>query len=219
MKTESEKLFEHFCVTKSISCEKIEEESSKRPDYLISISGLKVVAEVKQLNPNKEDKAKYKEFKEKGFAVGDSPPGARVRGKITDSAPQISSLAKGKFPGLLVLYNTVPLANLLDPYHIKVAMYGLDTVVISRPALFEERPHVIERKSGPKRKLTENHNTSISAIAVLKNSQNGLSLDVYHNQHAAIPFADGVFGELGCEQYRIKDHGHYEFISWSSTKS
>ena len=218
MKTESEKLFEDFCATKSISCEKIKEESNKRPDYWISISDLKVVAEVKQLNPNKEDKAKYKEFKEKGFVVGDSPPGARVRGKITDSAPQISSLAKGKFPGLLVLYNTVPLVNLLGPYHIKTA-YGLDTFVISRPASFEERPNVIERKSGPKRKLTENHNTSISAIAVLKNNENGLSLDVYHNQHAAIPLADGVFGELGCEQYRIKDNGQYEFISWSPAKS
>ena len=88
-------------------------------------NGLKIVTEVKQLNPNKEDQANDEEFKKNISVVGDSKPGNRARKKITGASKQISSLAKGRYSGLLVLYSTVPLQDPLDPYEIKVAAYGL----------------------------------------------------------------------------------------------
>ncbi|TGD71104.1 hypothetical protein E4634_19875 [Mangrovimicrobium sediminis] len=215
MKTESEAKFEAYCDDKSVQWEKIEEGHGKSPDYFLTIGSQTVVAEVKQFNPNKDDIANYKKFKEKGFVVGDSTPGARVRGKITSAAPQIIALAKGRFPGVLILYSTVPLANILDPYHIKTAMYGLDTIVFSRPVSMSNRPELLERKSGPRKKLTEDHNTTISALAVLSDSENGVYLDIYHNAHAAIPLADEIFGDLGCRQYRIIEGGIDEFAGWS----
>ena len=219
MKTESEKLFEDFCEENSIDYEKIAEGNCRSPDYLLSIHGLKIVTEVKQLDPNKEDQANYEKFKKKGFVVWGGEPGIRARKKIKGASKQISSLAKGRYSGLLVLYNTVPLQDLLlDPYEIKVAMYGFDTIVIAKPRSFDEKPYELARKSGPKKKCTENHNTSISAIGVLTKESKKLNLCIYHNCHAAIPIPDNMFEKFGCQQYKISGNGQYAFSEWICLK-
>lgn len=49
MKTKSEELFEKFLEANSVPFEKIKEDSTPRPDYLVSINDLKLVFEVKEL--------------------------------------------------------------------------------------------------------------------------------------------------------------------------
>ena len=218
MKTKSEALFESFCEMQKIQCEKIIESNTRKPDYWISTDGIRIVVEVKQIDQNKDDEANYKEFIEKGMVVGDAKPGARVRSKIKSAAPQISNLAKGKHPGILVLFNNVPLANFLDSYHLKVGMYGLDTIVLSKPEDFEP-PLVLGRKSGGKRKLTENHNTSISAVGVIREEREGLFFDLYHNHFASIPVPNSLCKKLECNEYRLLNNGQFEFKSWALAKS
>lgn len=218
MKTKSEELFESFCANREIECKKIMEGDSRKPDYWISIDGVKIVVEVKQIDPNNDDKAKYKEFLEEGMAVGNASPGARVRSKIKSAAPQISNLAKGEYPSILVLFNNVPLANFLDPYHLKVGMYGLDTIVLSKPE-GHEAPAVLERKSGGKRKLTETDNTSISAVGIIREECDGLFFDLYHNHFAAIAVPSNLCKKLECNEYSLLDNGQFEFKSWALAKS
>lgn len=220
MQTKSETLFEHYCEEKGISCKRIGEESERRPDYELEVSGLKVVVEVKQVDPNKEDKVRLVEFEKRGMIVADSTPGAKVRSKIKGASKQISNLAKEKCPGVLVLFDNMPFAlgGSLEPYHIRVGMYGFDTIVMTRPIDFDELPQVIERKSGPKKKLTEEHNTSISALAVLEKKNGITSLSFYHNQHAKIPLPYDVADHLKEKQFVLSEESRLESQSWVERK-
>ncbi len=53
MKTKSEELFEKFLAANHVPFEKIEESTSPRPDYLVSIGNVKVVFELKELVEDK----------------------------------------------------------------------------------------------------------------------------------------------------------------------
>lgn len=216
MKTQSEKLFEDFCRRNNIACKSISVRSSRTPDYCISVNGEKIVVEVKEFSPNKEDeKMLRKAAQERVFVVGwRHRPGERVRNKISKSAKQISNFSKGKYPGLLVLYNSIDNVEPTSGYEIKVAMFGIDTMVLSRPDSMNEMPEVLERKSGPNRKLTPSDNTSISAIAVLTKDSDTLDLAVYHNRHAAIRIPSAVFGKIGCPQFILDENNGDEFPSW-----
>lgn len=217
MKTQSEKLFEDFCRRKNIACKSISVRSSRTPDYCISVNGEKIVVEVKEFSPNKEDQEMLrKAVQEKVLVVGETHcPGERARRKIAKSAKQISNLSKGKYPALLVLYNSIIPVNPIGEYELKVAMFGLETVVMSPSMSMNGMLKIVGGKFGPKRKLTPNCNTSISAIAVLTDNSGIPDLTVYHNHHAAIPMPTEAFGKIGCPQFILSNNNGNEFPSWA----
>ena len=49
MKTKSEELFESFLEANNVPFEKIKEDTTPRPDYLVSVGDLKLVFELKEL--------------------------------------------------------------------------------------------------------------------------------------------------------------------------
>jgi hypothetical protein len=102
-----------------------------------------------------------------GNALGGGTPGNRVRKKIADSSPQIKARTQGRYPSILVLCELHQIGGHLDPYNIRVAMYGLEQVHIALPGDRSVRPYVARMSFGPKRKMTKSDNTSISAIGVL----------------------------------------------------
>jgi hypothetical protein len=53
MKTKSEELFENFLSRNDVLFERIEEETSPRPDYLISVGNLQLMFKVKELSKDK----------------------------------------------------------------------------------------------------------------------------------------------------------------------
>jgi len=216
MKTQSEKLFEDFCKRNNIDCKPIYVRSSRTPDYCISVNGTEIVVEVKEFSPNKEDEEMLrKAVQKKGIVMGGPHcPGERVRRKIAKSAKQTSNLSKGKYPGLLVLYNSIVSVNPTNEYELKVAMFGLDSIVMSVPDSMNNMPEILGKKSGPKKKLTPNHNTSISAVAVLTENSGALDLTVYHNHHAAIKIPPTVFKKVGCQQFILSNNNRNEFPSW-----
>jgi len=216
MKTQSEKLFEDFCKRKDIDCKPISVRSSRTPDYCISVNGTEIVVEVKEFSPNKEDEEMLrKAVQKKGIVMGGPHyPGERVRRKITKSAKQISNLSKGKYPGMLVLYSSIISINPLNEYEMKVAMFGLDSIVVSVPDSMNNMPQVLDKKYGPKKKLTPSHNRSISAVAVLTENSGTLDLTVYHNHHAAIKIPAGVFKKIGCQEFILSNNNRNKFPSW-----
>jgi len=220
--TTSEDLFERFCKENNIGYSKIEESTIKTPDYEIEIDGLTVITEIKQIDPNKEEKELIRKLENGEMVTTGGTPGDRVRSKIKSASPQLSKLAKGKYPSIVVLFNNIPFAlgNPTEAYNIRVGMYGLESIVLSVPNNYEAPPTVKDRKFGPKRKLTEEHNTTISAVAVLSKNQEGeLRLEVYHNQFAAIPLPHGLLSTRNVSEYVLSENQTGVFQEWKSIDS
>lgn len=94
-------------------------------------------------------------------------------------------------------------------------MFGLDTIVLTKPKYFEEPPKVIDRKFGPKQKITKIDNTSVSAVAVLEKDQSrNLVLKIYHNPYAATPIPNDVFKSKSVKEYRLTERKVGIFQEW-----
>ena len=59
---------------------------------------------------------------------------------------------------------------------------------------------------GPKRKMTPEHNTTISAIGALSMSRSEvIFLTVYHNRFAKIPLRPARFAPYGVKQFELEE--------------
>lgn len=203
MKTPSEKVFESFCAKAGLACNRIPEEDSKTPDYELTIDGQRIIVEVKELDRNKEEQKAAQLASERGYGSGlSNTPGDRVRKKIKVSSAQIKARTKGTYPSILVLFNRGQVVGHLEPYNIRVAMYGIEQVHITVPRDRSVKPYTTGKSYGPKRKMTEEHNTSISAIGVLL-TPGEIELRVYHNKHAAVPLDPVLLSGYGVHQYEL----------------
>lgn len=62
--------------------------------------------------------------------------------------------------------------------------------------------------------MTDQHNTSVSAIGVLTNSPK-VALDVYHNKYAHIPLDPRELSAFGIRQFRLAQTKRpNEFYDW-----
>lgn len=213
--TQSEQLFEDFCQTKRIRCVRIGTGNSRTPDYEIFVPRRKVIVEIKEISPNRDELEAQRRVRAGEFVVVSSTPGQRVRGKISDAVPQIKVRAKGRLPGLLVLMDTGFAAGHTSPYNIRVAMHGFETLVYAVPRDPSHSPYVTDKKFGGRRKMTPNSNTSVSAIAVIGHINGNLDFRVYHNPHAAIPLQPAVFHRYQVPQYALAPHAPGSIPDWS----
>ena len=219
-KTQSEQTFEEFCCRRGIKFNQIAEGKDPTPDYDIFLSRNKVVVEVKEFDLNKKEVFAQQEYLKTGFLFGSETPGDRVRKKISEAGPQIRQRTKHRFPGLLILFDRGFGFNHLDPYSIRVAMYGLDTFQLAVPRDARKEPYIQRAKSGPKQKMTADDNTSISAIGVLYYANRAvIELTVYHNVHAAIPLALSSYEGTGIRQYRLGSADEGEICQWEEIKA
>jgi hypothetical protein len=213
----SEILFEKFCANAKIQCLPVpRERNRKTPDYDLAFGALKVVAEVKEIERNEEEKESDRLLELRGYGnAKGGVPGQRVRQKIQSCLPQIKARAQGLHPGMLVLYDQHLGSANIDPYHIRVAMYGLENFVLAVPE--NDLPYVVDKRFGTKRKMTPDANTSISAIAALRRLHTGeVRLYVYHNKYAAIPLFPAVLASYPVPQYRLADATPGTFSQWDA---
>lgn len=213
--TISATLFEKFCSASSIKCVPIQKGKNKTPDYKLTVDGCQVIAEVKEIIRNKDEQEYDRLIKERGFAIGTNTPGDRVRKKIGKGSPQIRMQTKGINPSILVLFDRGLVAGHLEPYNIRVAMYGLEQIhinVTNNPLI---SPYATGMSYGPKRKMTQNHNTSISAIGCLFTPRpNEIILYVYHNKFAAVPLDPKLLAKHGIRQFALEDDVPGETAKW-----
>jgi hypothetical protein len=204
-RTLSETWFEEFCARAGILYVRVAETESKTPDYTLTVQGQTVIAEVKEITRNKEERESDRLVRERGYGnVTGGTPGARVRKKIAESSAQIKALAQGRHPSVLVLFDFG--RGHLEPYHIRVAMYGLEQIHIAVGRDPSVRPYTTGMSYGPKRKMTRTDNTSISAIGHLYlTGPDTVFLDVYHNTFAAIPLNPTLLAAHGVPQFRLAD--------------
>jgi hypothetical protein len=218
-RTRSERLFEEFCSRKRIRFRRVAASKARTPDYDVFLPRRKVVVEVKEFTPNPQEVRAAEELRRNKFSAVTMTPGDRVRKKITQAAPQIRSRCRGRFPGLLVLFDDGVAARHVDSYQIRVAMYGLEQIVLVVPTDPRVSAYPIDRKYGPKRKMTADHNTSISALAVLTERPAGdLELIVYHNDHAAVPLPESLLARYAVPQNRLDRPRRGTIADWVEVK-
>ena len=210
MKTQSEEWFEDFCARSGIECERIKKESNKTLDYELKIDEQKIIVEVKEITRNKEEQESDRLLLESGYRALSNTPGERVRKKISNSSAQIKARTQGINPSILVLcdlkYGCGQITGHLDPYNIRVGMYGLEQVHFAVPRDHSISPYATGMSYGPKRKMTKNHNTTISAIGVLSTpSQDKIVLTVYHNKFAAVPLNSQFLTKYDIDQFKLED--------------
>ncbi len=207
-KTQSEILFEQYCSNAGINCKRIAEEDSRTPDYEITIDSQQIIVEVKEITRNKEEKESDRALNESNIiSVLSNTPGDRVRKKISDSSGQIKSRTQGIYPSILVLFDGKwGVIGHLHSDNIRIAMYGLEQVHLKLPRDRSLSPKVVGMSYGPKRKMTENDNTSISAIGVLFVPRaDEIEFHVYHNKFAAIPIRSDLLSKYGIKQFKLEN--------------
>jgi hypothetical protein len=105
MKTESEKYFEKFCERNGFALNPIPVEAGRTPDYTLTVGGISIMVEVKEIDQTPEEVASDRKMRENG--VGNAihiTPGKKVRQKIADCYAQIKARTLDAHPGLLVLW-------------------------------------------------------------------------------------------------------------------
>jgi hypothetical protein len=94
-------------------------------------------------------------------------------------------------------------------------MYGLEQVHIAIPLDPSVSPYAMGMSYGPKRKMTEEHNTSISAIGVLVlTGPNTIFLNVYHNKFAAVPLEPRLLEKYSIPQFKLEDEVPGNTTQW-----
>jgi hypothetical protein len=169
----------------------------------------------KQINPNAEEVDQQKKFYAGGQAMTGGTPGGRVRQKLTDGTSQIRLRAKGNHPSILVVYNNVPLHDHTSDYDVLVAMYGLETHQIAIPKQPDISPYLLDKKFGPKSRMTKNQNTSVSAVGVLyEGREREPLLCIYHNIFAEIPLKAESFSSPTIRQFTLGEKKGIELQTW-----
>ena len=208
-----------FCKRNAIAFRRISESEERTPDYELTIGVIRVIAEVKDIELNEEEKDVQEKMKIGQMRSWGSKLGSRVRDAINKANKQIKKLTLGKIPGILVLFDTRPWPfNILYSYEIKVAMYGFETYDFSISKDFSP-PTIVGRRFGEGQKCTPSHNTSTSAVAVLElDKQSGAyKIVIYHNKHSAAPLSPNCWENIDAvRQFVIKQNVTDEFGEWES---
>jgi hypothetical protein len=208
--TLSEMLFEKFCSDSGIKCVPIQTGGSRTPDYELMIDGQQIIVEVTEIDRNNNTKDSNGLINPPGYT-----PGEPIRTKIKKKLAQIKVRTEGIYPGILVLFDWGQISSYLDPYDIRVAMYGLEQIHINVPRNTEVSPYATGMSYGPKRKMTHNYNTSISAIGVLSTpGPSEIVLHVYHNKYAAVPLDPRLLSKHGIHQFQLEDEVPGKTAKW-----
>lgn len=171
MKTKSEETFEKFLIENNLEFEKIKEEGSPRPDYLVKTSELKLVFEIKEL-------AEDENFKTEPFAVSSRKVGEHIRKKIHDSRRQIQFMAKQGIPSILLIYNNIDPMHLFgtENHDFIYALYG-DYML----ALNKGTGEITDSFYGQNQSLSETKNTSFSAVGRLSPYFGKMKVTLFEN--------------------------------------
>lgn len=210
--TLADELFEAACRAKGILYKRIPVSTAKghrRPDYRVDLSDCKAVIEVKQISKNDEDRRQAKALKEGRSVVYNSTPGDRLRGAIRNASGQLRRWSLRGVPTAVAIFDSTFSMSATDPYNVKTAMFGLDAVVLALPKDRTQRPHITGMKRAGKATLTPEHNTSVSAVIIIRmlppRERKAPLLLVYHNHLARVPTKPETLRKYVDYQYVLRE--------------
>jgi hypothetical protein len=128
-------------------------------------------------------------------------PGARLRRPIRDAAAQLRKFSRRGFPTVVCFFDMTAGFH-LERVQVEQAMFGQETLKFEVSGDPEHEPRFLGAHFGKKATLTRTNNTSISAVAVLRQpSGSGLTIDLYHNPHARVTIPRRLSAPLVRKQY------------------
>jgi len=222
VRTKSELLFEEVCDRHGIVWARLPEcQDRPQPDYELSIDGQRIVAEIKQIEPNDEDRAYTEALRLQGRVSGVWNPderARRVRDDVRASRRQLREYLEPNpgAPALLVIFDNTD-CRYDDQHNILTAMHGWEQAVISTAG---DRPVIVEQGFAPRNNSTIRHdvNRHLSALVTLHEfadfdtHERKLGLRFYHNEYADVPFTPELW--QGPEIYHLrlgpKEPGQYQ---------
>jgi hypothetical protein len=204
VETASERLFEEFCSLNGIPCCRIAPAAARTPDFAITLKGTQVTCEVKQIDPNAEDLHELAELGE-GAVAGRYLPN-RLRAKLKNVSAQLKSAVASGRATLLVVYDNTPFKSYTDHADVVQAMFGRNSVKVLVPADPSSPLQVSDPFFGGDRGIGPEHNTNVSAIAILDGGPRPpLTFRVYHNPYAVVRLDPRVFESLPATQRLLPD--------------
>ena len=176
MKTTSEVQFEKFLRDNWLAFDRVKEQTTPRPDYLVQIGDAKVLFEVKEISEDEN-------FTTGAMRVHRRTLGDHVRAKIGEARQQMQYGGRQGIPSALVVYNN------LDPFHLFgtedqdfiTAMYGQYTLLLD-PEIMK----IVHRFHGRNKSLGEAKNTSFSAVGRLRPVRGKLQVTLFENAFAKV---------------------------------
>ena len=215
-KTMSEQIFERFCEDRGIVCTRVPEGEGRTPDYELDLDSVRVVVEVKEIAPSAEELESERLARVRGYGNAiSSTPGDKVRKKIGDCSSQIKARTGGTLPSMLVVFDRGRVVGHADADNIRVAMYGMEQVYIALPPIGEGEPYATGMGHGPRRKMTPEHNTSISAVGTLfMTGPLDVHLHVYHNCFARVPLDTRLLARHHIPQFQIGEPRTRSASAW-----
>ena len=216
MPTISEVLFEQLCSQRGVACNRIPEDTQKSADYRVSLGSVKLVAEVKQLAPNDEDKNLAPVWGTPNSS-GAVAPSDRVQGLLKKAYPQIKRSCEGMWPTMIVVYNNSGPWNWIDTFTVAKAMFGSFGIVLGLQP--DQTIGVSGHGYFGERKVTKDTFRSLSVVGVLKRVKDEvMGLDCYHNPFATVRVEPSLLTGLADEQYIHPNPHDRGFVPWAPNK-
>ena len=183
MKTKSESLLEGFFATNNLPFEKIEEDTTPKPDYRVFVGDSGIIFELKELAED-EDFGVVKDPAYPHIKSSSRTLGEHIRRRIESSKKQIQFGAKQGIPSILLIYNNIdPVFQDFgtEPMDFIAAMYGAYTILINR-----ENRTASDWFNGKDQMLQESKNTSFSAVGHLCDRGGKTTVTLYENVFAKV---------------------------------
>jgi hypothetical protein len=215
--TKSESLFKTYCTNHSYIVEKIREGTEKTPDFLVKTPFGEIIAEIKEVCPNDEDK---KIISGSGGTLK-KVLGKRVREKIKQATRK--KYSNPNIPRVIVLYDNI-IVNGVRPtyphYHFNPAdmafgMYGeLKTTLLYN----KQAGKIIGTRNelGKNQHLRSDRGREISAVCLLSNllEDGHPCLYTYHSIFALAPLSRQIFSGQTDKHFKNPSDGKTFETSW-----
>lgn len=197
--TLSETLFISLCKSLNFKTEKVPETTYKTPDFRVRSPQCEFFVEVKELEPNPEERRNLIAVRDSKIAVAtSSTTGKRAAREIDIASKQLKAVYDTGLPGVLVLFDNIRLddgtrfspGHHLEPFHIHAALFGQWVVDLK---ITQNRLLSRLDRSGPGERVNPTRRNYLSAVAVLYDHTAEPSLITYHNPYTNRPLPITTF--------------------------
>lgn len=179
---------------------RLAEGAVKTPDYEIRVDDIRIAVEVKQVEPSAEDRSLLEQAA-RGELTSYWVDMFRARQRIRDGVKQLRAHSKGRQPAMVVLYEVAGPLGYLDSDSVAQCLYGPEEVRVAVSEDPSREPWVLGGSRGGGRVATEQDNTTLSAVAVLRTTGECETLSVFHNAFAVRPIEPHRFRFEGVRHF------------------
>lgn len=216
--TLSEQLFADICIRHHYQLTKLKTRSAlgiKTADFRVDTPFGSVIAEVEELQANREDKKTIAAISRGKIQSYGGTIGLRVRRAIRHGAVQLKAHQVEALPMIVVLYDNVFTKSLSQPMfftgpeHIDAALFGDRITYVPLVAGLRRRPD----RSGGHRTFTIQEKRYISGIGVISDELEK-AFFVYHNPYALNRLSEAIWSDDGCRHLFKPDGIHENPWQW-----